>query len=235
MILGGELGVEPQSLSFAPDTNGKPALIALRRRAPAPHISLAHDGALAHWRWRRTARWEWTCRQLAEGLDPVDMSERYFLPFEARYVAGGHDLLEQTDRYARLWTRKEAAAKGGRRPGLRRTRRPPCCNGIWWPCVEPASSHRHRVLPVHVPSGYSGRGRLVRRSAVPGGGEEVPALSRSVASHADGGGWLATTVGIRTSLWISTIGACCSALFPLGSPLRKLRELPATQPTPPTA
>jgi MFS family permease len=40
------------------------------------------------------------------------------------------------------------------------------------------------------------------------------------------GGWLATTVGIRTSLWISTIGACCSVLFLLGSPLRKLRDLP---------
>ena len=49
------------------------------------------------------------------------------------------------------------------------------------------------------------------------------------------GGLLATTVGIRTSLWISTIGACCSVLFLLGSPLRKLRELPASQPTLPTA
>ncbi|MEZ0115007.1 MFS family permease [Catenulispora sp. EB89] len=41
------------------------------------------------------------------------------------------------------------------------------------------------------------------------------------------GGWLATTVGIRTALAISTIGACCSVLFLLGSPLRKLRELPS--------
>ena len=41
------------------------------------------------------------------------------------------------------------------------------------------------------------------------------------------GGWLATTVGIRTALGISTIGACCSALFLLGSPLRKLRDVPA--------
>ncbi|ACU73359.1 major facilitator superfamily MFS_1 [Catenulispora acidiphila DSM 44928] len=40
------------------------------------------------------------------------------------------------------------------------------------------------------------------------------------------GGWLATTVGMRASLWISTIGACCNVLFLLGSPLRKLRELP---------
>ena len=48
------------------------------------------------------------------------------------------------------------------------------------------------------------------------------------------GGWLAATVGIRASLWISTIGACCSALFLLGSPLRKLRELPEATPLTPT-
>lgn len=40
------------------------------------------------------------------------------------------------------------------------------------------------------------------------------------------GGWLATTVGMRTSLGISTIGACCSVLFLLPSPLRRMRELP---------
>ena len=41
------------------------------------------------------------------------------------------------------------------------------------------------------------------------------------------GGAAAATVGMRTSLWISTIGACCSVLFLLPSPLRRLRELPA--------
>jgi MFS family permease len=40
------------------------------------------------------------------------------------------------------------------------------------------------------------------------------------------GGGLAAAVGIRTTLWISTIGACCSVLPLLGSPLRKLRVLP---------
>jgi len=40
------------------------------------------------------------------------------------------------------------------------------------------------------------------------------------------GGWLAATVGMRASLWISTIGACCSVLFLLPSPLRRMRELP---------
>ncbi|WP_228561141.1 MFS transporter [Catenulispora pinisilvae] len=40
------------------------------------------------------------------------------------------------------------------------------------------------------------------------------------------GGVLAVAVGMRGSLWISTIGASCSVLFLLPSPLRKLRELP---------
>jgi 4'-phosphopantetheinyl transferase len=111
MILGGELGVDPQSLSFAPDANGKPALSPSSGGAHVPHISLAHDGALALLAVAANREVGVDVRQLAEGLDPVDMSERYFLPFEARYVAGGHDSLEQTDRYARLWTRKEAAAK----------------------------------------------------------------------------------------------------------------------------
>jgi 4'-phosphopantetheinyl transferase len=92
-------------------------------------------------------------RQLAEGLDPVDMSERYFLPFEARYVAGGHDLQEQTDRYARLWTRKEAAAKVAGGLGWANTKAAVLQRDLV-ACVEPASSHRHRVLPVPVPNGY---------------------------------------------------------------------------------
>ncbi|MBS2537824.1 MFS transporter [Catenulispora sp. NF23] len=41
------------------------------------------------------------------------------------------------------------------------------------------------------------------------------------------GGVLAVAVGMRGSLWISTIGASCSVLFLLPSPLRKLREVPA--------
>ena len=76
-------------------------------------------------------------RQLAEGLNPVDMSETYFLPFEARYVAGGHDLLEQTDRYARLWTRKEAGAKVAGGVGWANTRAAVLQRDLV-ACVEPA-------------------------------------------------------------------------------------------------
>jgi 4'-phosphopantetheinyl transferase len=148
VILGRELDVEPQTLTFAADTNGKPTLAD-----GGPHISLAHDGALALLAVAANREVGVDVRHLAEGLDPVDMSERYFLPFEARYVAGGHDLLEQTDRYARLWTRKEAVAKVAGGLGWANTKAAVLQRDLV-ACVEPASSHRHRVAPVAVPSGY---------------------------------------------------------------------------------
>lgn len=148
VILGRELHQEPRSLTFTVDANGKPELTAGR-----PHISLAHDGSLAVLAVAPTREVGVDVRRLAEGLDPVDMSERYFLPFEARYVAGGHDLLEQTDRYARLWTRKEAAAKVAGGVGWANTKAAVLQRDLV-ACVDPAGPHRHRVAPVEVPSGY---------------------------------------------------------------------------------
>ncbi|GAA2049181.1 4'-phosphopantetheinyl transferase superfamily protein [Catenulispora yoronensis] len=147
LILAHELTTTPESLTFTADPNGKPEL------SDGPRTSLAHDGNLALLAItpRRTVGVD--VRQLAEGLNPVDMSETYFLPFEARYVAGGHDLLEQTDRYARLWTRKEAAAKVAGGVGWANTRAAVLQRDLV-ACVEPAAPHRHRVAPVEVPAGY---------------------------------------------------------------------------------
>jgi 4'-phosphopantetheinyl transferase len=147
VILGREVGVAPEALVFTPDFNGKPALPG------GPHISLSHDGALALVAVAADREVGVDVRQLAESLDPVDMSERYFLPFEARYVAGGHDVQEQMDRYARLWTRKEAAAKVAGGLGWANTKAAVLQRDLV-ACVEPASWHRHRVAPVPVPSGY---------------------------------------------------------------------------------
>jgi 4'-phosphopantetheinyl transferase len=152
LILGRELDTAPQSLTFTADANGKPRLTG---GGPHPqlHISLAHDGSLALLALAPHREVGVDVRQLTEGLDPVDMSERYFLPFEARYVAGGHDLLEQTDRYARLWTRKEAAAKVAGGVGWANTKAAVLQRDLV-ACVDPAGPHRHRVAPVEVPSGY---------------------------------------------------------------------------------
>ncbi|NUP53738.1 MAG: 4'-phosphopantetheinyl transferase superfamily protein [Catenulispora sp.] len=151
LILGRELAAAPESLTFSADATGKPELDGQGR----PRTSLAHDGNLALLAVtpRRTVGVD--VRQLAEGLNPVDMSQTYFLPFEARYVAGGQDLLEQTDRYARLWTRKEAAAKVAGGVGWANTRAAVLQRDLV-ACVEPATPHRHRVAPVEVPSGYRG-------------------------------------------------------------------------------
>ena len=148
VILGRQLNQEPRSLAFTLDANGKPELTS-----GGPHISLAHDGALALLAVAGRREVGVDVRQLAEGLDPVDMSERYFLPFEARYVAGGHDLAEQTDRYARLWTRKEAAAKVAGGVGWANTKAAVLQRDLV-ACVDPAGPHRHRVAPVEVPPGY---------------------------------------------------------------------------------
>ncbi|GAA2007436.1 4-phosphopantetheinyl transferase [Catenulispora subtropica] len=148
LILGRELASAPESLAFNADATGKPEL-----SGTGPRTSLAHDGnlALLAVTQRRTVGVD--VRQLAEGLNPVDMSEMHFLPFEARYVAGGHDLLEQTDRYARLWTRKEAAAKVAGGVGWANTRAAVLQRDLV-ACVEPAAPNRHRVAPVEVPAGY---------------------------------------------------------------------------------
>jgi MFS family permease len=45
------------------------------------------------------------------------------------------------------------------------------------------------------------------------------------------GGALAATTGVRTSLWIATIGGCLSGLWLYFSPLRGMRDIP-TMPTP---
>jgi len=148
LILGRELDVPPRELAFTAGANGKPEL-----NGDGPRTSLAHDGTLALLAVAPRRAVGVDVRQLAEGLNPVDMSQTYFLPFEARYVAGGHDLLEQTDRYARLWTRKEAAAKVAGSVGWANTRAAVLQRDLV-ACVEPAAPHRHRVAPVQVPAGY---------------------------------------------------------------------------------
>jgi predicted MFS family arabinose efflux permease len=41
------------------------------------------------------------------------------------------------------------------------------------------------------------------------------------------GGALGSAIGLRPTLWIATLGACCGALWLLASPVPRLRERPA--------
>jgi predicted MFS family arabinose efflux permease len=40
------------------------------------------------------------------------------------------------------------------------------------------------------------------------------------------GGALAHAVGVRATLWVAAVGGCCSGLWLLFSPLRRMRDIP---------
>ncbi|GAA4561453.1 MFS transporter [Planotetraspora kaengkrachanensis] len=46
------------------------------------------------------------------------------------------------------------------------------------------------------------------------------------------GGALATTLGVRTTLWIAVVGGCCAGLWLFFSPLRGMRDIPLGTPQP---
>jgi 4'-phosphopantetheinyl transferase len=85
------------------------------------------------------------------GLNVIGLSARFFPPDEASYVAASPDPVTRADRFARLWSRKEAAVKaaGGRLwPNLAITVR----NRDVVTCTEPAS--QYRVADVTAPTGF---------------------------------------------------------------------------------
>lgn len=145
LILGRELGAATDTLRFQRD-GGKAELTTA-----SPRSNLSHSGglcliALCH---GRTVGVD--VEQLAEGFDPVRMSERFFPAAEARHVARGGDTGERIDRFTRLWTRKEAAVKA--------------CGGRLWPNLRMPVLRRDvvsslnpaaplRVAGIDVPPGY---------------------------------------------------------------------------------
>jgi len=148
ILAGRELETQPAALTWIPGRHGKPEL------APpwsGLHTSLSHSGDMI-------AAAVSTCRpvgvdvqHLVPGLDAVGLAARFFPPDEARYVAAGRGASARADRFAHLWTRKEAVVKaaGGR---------------LWAnlevavrgrdvvSCAEPASPHR--VADVRAPTGF---------------------------------------------------------------------------------
>jgi 4'-phosphopantetheinyl transferase len=86
-------------------------------------------------------------QHLVPHLDVVAMSARFYGPADATYVASGRDESARTDRFARLWSRKEAVVKAA--------------GGRLWPnlriavlgrdvvrCAEPPGTHRVADVPV---------------------------------------------------------------------------------------
>lgn len=148
ILAGRELNTAPTALRFTLGPHGKPAL------APpwsALHTSLSHSGTLIAAAICAGRPVGVDIQDLVPSLDTVALSGRFFPPGEAGYVAAGHDASDRADRFAHLWTRKEAVVKAA--------------GGRLWPnlgiavrdrdvvrCADPPGSHR--VADVTAPPGF---------------------------------------------------------------------------------
>ncbi len=148
ILAGRELGTRPDALTWAPGRHGKPLL------APpwsGLHTSLSHSQDMIAAAISTGRPVGVDIQHLVPGLAVAGLSARFFPPDEACYVAAGHDENARADRFAHLWTRKEAVVKaaGGRLwPNLKIAvhGRDVVC------CAEPASPHR--VADVTAPPGF---------------------------------------------------------------------------------
>ncbi len=98
MIAGQALGAPPDQLRFTRGPHGKPELTGV-------HVSLSHSGdrnAVAVCANRRVGV---DLQRALPALDVVAFAARYFPPDEAAWVA------DSPERFATLWTRKEALVK----------------------------------------------------------------------------------------------------------------------------
>ena len=143
-----ELQVTPSVLRWDTGPYGKPELAApwsalstsLSHSADVVAVAIAVGRAVGV-----------DIQHLAPRLDVVAMSARFYGPAEATYVASGGDASARTDRFTRLWSRKEAVVKAA--------------GGRLWPNLKIAVLGRdvvrlteppgtHRVADVPVPAGF---------------------------------------------------------------------------------
>ncbi len=144
LIVGGELGIAPESVKWQRGEHGKPALV------PGPQVSMSRSGEFAALALASTRLVGVDIQRDEPGIDVVRMAQRFYPPDEARYVAQG-DQAGQVGRFMWLWTRKEACVKvrgGLLLSGLRL--------GVRSPGVTAAGGHgwSYRVEDVQVPPGF---------------------------------------------------------------------------------
>lgn len=148
ILVGHELRTPPATLAWAPGRHGKPEL------APpwsGLHTSLSHSGDMIAVAISGDRPVGVDVQHLVHGLDSAWLATRFFPPDEAEYVAAGRDAGIRADRFAHLWTRKEAVVKavGGRLwPNLKIAVR----SSDVVSCAEPAS--QIRVADVPAPTGF---------------------------------------------------------------------------------
>jgi len=148
ILAGRVLAARPGALSWTPGRHGKPEL------APpwsGLHTSLSHAGDLIATAISTDRPVGVDIQDLAPGLDLVGLSARFFPPDEAGYVAAGAGPAARADRFAYLWTRKEAVVKaaGGR---LWSNLKIAVRGRDVVSCAEPARPHR--VADVTAPVSY---------------------------------------------------------------------------------
>lgn len=173
-----ELQVTPSALRWYPGPYGKPEL-------PDPwsglSVSLSHSADLVAVAIAVSRAVGVDIQQLVPRLDVVAMSARFYPPAESAYIAAGRDASARTDRFTRLWSRKEAVVKaaGGRLwPNLRVA---VLGRGVVR-CAEPPGAHR--VADVPAPAGF--RAAVALAGAAPFVAQAV-AWPGEVAAPAAGG------------------------------------------------
>jgi 4'-phosphopantetheinyl transferase len=143
-VLGELLGVPAAELHWRRGEHGKPELTG--RWAGTP-VNLSHSGELSLVCVATRATGV-DVQRIDADLDAVALATRFFPPEEAGYVASSRTAGTRADRFATLWTRKEAVVKaaGGRlAQGLRL--------GVRQPVVV-IGDRAYRLAGVPVPHGY---------------------------------------------------------------------------------
>ena len=112
-IVGERLGAPARELSWEYGPHGKPALCGAWTGA---EVNLSHSGGQCLVAVAESRRIGVDIQRLDPGLDVVAMARRYFTSAESQFVQDAVGADARTERFAQLWTRKEAVTKaaGGR-------------------------------------------------------------------------------------------------------------------------
>jgi 4'-phosphopantetheinyl transferase len=148
MLAGRELNAPAAALTWLPGRHGKPELTPPWSFL---HTSLSHSADLVAVATVIGRPIGVDIQHLSPGLDTTALSARFFAPDEAAWVAADDGEGTRADRFAHLWTRKEAVVKaaGGRLwPNLAiAVRDRPVIS-----CAEPPG--QYRVADVTAPAGF---------------------------------------------------------------------------------
>ncbi len=119
VIVGRHLGTRPERLMWRYGPHGKPSLAI---PGADLEVSMSHSGQVAALALSDSRPVGVDVQVLADSVDVLRMSRRFYPPLEAGFVSAATDHDDQVRRFTWLWARKEACVKvhGGRLlPGLR--------------------------------------------------------------------------------------------------------------------